>query len=79
MVRKKGIKDVDLSDKSVIMRVDFNVPLDKKGNITDDTRIKAALPSIRYILEKSTKAYPHEPSGKAERPGERGNEACSGR
>lgn len=55
MIRKKDIKDIDLSGKSVIMRVDFNVPLDKERNITDDTRIKAALPSIRYILEKSAK------------------------
>jgi phosphoglycerate kinase len=55
MLMKKSIKDVDLEGKSVIMRVDFNVPLDKEGNITDDTRIKAALMSIRYILERNAK------------------------
>jgi len=55
MINKKGIQDVDLAEKRVIMRVDFNVPLDKGGNITDDTRIKAALPSINYILGQNTK------------------------
>jgi phosphoglycerate kinase len=55
MINKKSIRDVDLKGKTVIMRVDFNVPLDKEGNITDDTRIRAALPSIQYILEQNTK------------------------
>jgi phosphoglycerate kinase len=55
MINKKSIRDVDLKGKTVIMRVDFNVPIDKEGNITDDTRIRAALPSIQYILEQNTK------------------------
>lgn len=55
MIKKKSIRDVDLKGKTVIMRVDFNVPLDKEGNITDDTRIRAALQSIQYVLEQDTK------------------------
>ncbi len=55
MINKKTVKDVDLQGKRVIMRVDFNVPLDSAGGITDDTRIRAALPTIEYIMEKNTK------------------------
>lgn len=49
---KLTIKDVDLKGKKVIMRVDFNVPLDDIQKITDDMRIRAALPTIQYILEQ---------------------------
>jgi phosphoglycerate kinase len=46
------LKDIDLNGKKVLIRVDFNVPFDKEFNITDDTRIQAALPTIKYVLEQ---------------------------
>jgi len=52
---KKTIKDVDVKDKRVLVRVDFNVPTDKQGNITDDRRIKGALPTIKYLMEHGAK------------------------
>lgn len=53
---KKTIKDVVLKDKKVIVRVDFNVPIDKKTKaISDDTRIRAALPTLTYILAQHPK------------------------
>jgi len=53
-MRKKSIKDVDISGKRVFIRVDFNVPI-KNGEITDDTRIQAALPTIEYAIDKGAK------------------------
>ena len=51
-MNKLTVKDIDLKGKKVIMRVDFNVPLDEQLNITDTRRIEAALPTIQYILEQ---------------------------
>lgn len=52
---KKTLADIDLKGKKVLMRADFNVPLDDQGKITDDSRITAALPSIKHITEKGGK------------------------
>lgn len=49
------ISDLDLRDKTVFLRVDFNVPLDKNLEITSDARIKAALPTLNYLLEREAK------------------------
>ncbi len=50
-MNKKSIKDIELKGKKVLVRADFNVPLDEKLNITDDTRIRSSIPTIKHALD----------------------------
>ncbi len=54
-MNKKTVKDIDVKNKRVIVRVDFNVPLDENRSITDDSRIKGALPTIKYLIDNNAK------------------------
>ena len=54
-MNKKTVKDIDLRDKKVLVRCDFNVPYDENRVITDNRRIVAALPTINYLLENNCK------------------------
>ncbi|HET7842471.1 MAG TPA: phosphoglycerate kinase [Terriglobia bacterium] len=54
-MNKLSIRDLDLKGKRVFVRVDYNVPLDDKGAITDDTRIQASLPTIKYAIERGAR------------------------
>ena len=56
MLNKKSVEDLDVKGKKVLVRCDFNVPMNDKGEITDDIRIKSALPTIKYILDNGGKA-----------------------
>ena len=51
-MNKQTIRDLDVKGKRVFVRVDYNVPMDKAGNITDDTRISATLPTLTYLLKQ---------------------------
>ncbi len=55
MFNKKTLKDIEVKGQRVFCRCDFNVPIDDKGHITDDTRIQAALPTIRYLIAQGAK------------------------
>lgn len=54
-MNKKTVRDIDLKDKMVLVRCDFNVPMDENQNITDNRRIVSALPTIKYLLEQNCK------------------------
>ena len=65
----KFIDEIDIHEKKVLFRFDFNVPLDSSLNITDDTRIRAVLPSINYALDEKARviimSHLGRPKGKA--------------
>src|SRR3989338_7033925 len=54
-MNKKTVRDIELKNKSVLVRADFNVPLDSEGRITDDARIVKTLPTLQYILSQNAK------------------------
>lgn len=68
-MHKLFIKDIEVRRKRVMVRTDYNVPLDEEGNITDDSRIRATLPTINYLLDEEAKviigSHLGRPEGKA--------------
>ena len=55
MYNKLTVEDVDVKGKKVLVRCDFNVPLDADGNITDENRIVGALPTIKYLIDNGAR------------------------
>lgn len=70
MFTKKTVRDIDLKDKTVLLRADYNVPLSEDGSISSDFRIKQSLPTIRYLLDQNVKliicSHLGRPDGKVE-------------
>jgi phosphoglycerate kinase len=54
-INMKYIDQIEMKGKRVFLRVDFNVPMDKEGNVTSDKRVRASIPTINYVLEKGAK------------------------
>ena len=54
-MNKKSVKDVEVRGKRVLVRADFNVPLDEQGKITDDTRIRGSLPTLEYLVKEGAR------------------------
>ncbi len=71
VLNKLSIRDLDIKGKRVFVRVDFNVPLDKDLNITDDTRIRSVLPTINYAIDEDAKiiltSHLGRPKGKVDK------------
>jgi len=67
---KKTVRDIDVHNKTVLVRCDFNVPIDEAGKITDDTRITGAMPTIEYLIAQGAKiilmSHLGRPDGKAD-------------
>ncbi|MGI6485952.1 MAG: phosphoglycerate kinase [Tepidanaerobacteraceae bacterium] len=70
-MNKKTLEDFEINGQRVLVRVDFNVPIDQDGRITDDTRIRAALPTIHYLLDRGAKvvlvSHLGRPKGKVDK------------
>ena len=54
-MRQKTVEDISVKGKQVLVRCDFNVPMDDDGNITNENRIVGALPTIKYLIENGAK------------------------
>lgn len=69
-LNKKTLRDIEVRNKRVIVRCDFNVPMDGEGNITDDKRIVASIPTIRYLADRGARiilmSHLGRPKGKAD-------------